>query len=112
MASTITCLHCGKTVPRNPRLKKKQNYCSAAPCQQERRSARKKKRYMDDPIYRKKHLESQKAWREQRPAHQYQREYREVHPEYATRNRELQDKRNKKRQKEYGSIKQIQRCTA
>ena len=104
MAYTITCLHCGKTVPRNPRLKKKQKYCSTKECQQFGHNARKKKRYREDRVYRKKHLEKQKAWRKQRPAHQYQREYRKTHPEYVKRNRELQRERSKRRQKEIGSI--------
>ncbi len=69
-------------------------------CQQARRSARKKERYQSDKMYRKKHLEAQKAWRENRPAHQYQQEYRKNHPRYVNRNRELQKERNKNRQKE------------
>ena len=98
MPHSLTCLHCGKTVPLNPRLKKNQHYCSAQSCQQARRSARKKERYKIDPVYRKKQLEGQKAWREKRPSHQYQRAYREDHPEYVKRNRNLQRERNKKRQ--------------
>jgi|APSaa5957512622_1039677.scaffolds.fasta_scaffold133785_2 hypothetical protein len=98
MISTITCQFCGKTVPLNPRLKKKHKYCSAKECQQARRSARKKVRYKNDTAYRKKQLESQQTWRQQRPSHQYQREYRESHPEYVLHNRELQHVRNKKRQ--------------
>ncbi len=98
MISTITCHFCGKKVPHNPRLKKKHKYCSAKECQQARRNARKKKRYKNDTVYRKKHLERQQAWRQRRPCYQYQREYRESHPEYVDRNRELQHNRNKKRQ--------------
>jgi hypothetical protein len=100
MISTFTCQHCGKTLPRNPRLKKKQKYCIAKECQQSRRSARKKQRYKGDPVYRKRHLGSQKVWREQYPAHEYQKEYRASNPEYVKRNREQQGERNKKRQKE------------
>ena len=100
MPTTFKCLHCGKILPKNPRLKKIQKYCSAKRCQQARRSARKKKRYNSDPLYRKKHLEAQKAWRESRPAHQYQRKYRKSHPQYVKRNRELQRERNKNRYKE------------
>lgn len=100
MTRTITCHHCGKTVPLNPRLKKKQTYCSAQECQQTRRSARKKERYQNDTVYRKKHLKSQQAWRRRRPSHQYQGEYRESHPEYVVRNRELQCERNKRRQRD------------
>src|SRR6056297_3575453 len=100
MPPTFVCLHCGKTLPKNPRLKKVQKYCSAKKCQQVRRSARKKERYNSDPKYRRKQLESQKVWRENRPAHQYQKEYRKNHPQYVKRNGELQKTRNKNRQKE------------
>jgi len=39
-----------------------------------------------------------KRWRVTCPAHAYQKEYRDAHPEYVKRNRELQRERNKKRQ--------------
>jgi NAD-dependent SIR2 family protein deacetylase len=99
MITTYICCHCGKELPQNPRLKKKHTYCSAPECQQTRRSVRKKERYQNDTVYRKKHLERQQKWREQRPSHQYQRTYREMHPDYVARNRELQSERNKRRQR-------------
>ena len=104
MISTFICHHCGKTLPLNPCLKKKQKYCSASECQQARRSARKNERYKNDTVYRKKHLESQKVWRQRRLWYQYLREYRENHPEYVKRNRDLQMERNKKRQKEQATM--------
>jgi hypothetical protein len=106
MPGTFTCRHCGKTLPRNPRLKKnkKQSYCNAPECKQAKKSARKKERYHTDPSYRQRHLEQQKLWRASRPAHEYQKQYRESHPEYVDRNRELQSKRNCKRKKETGSM--------
>ena len=97
MISTITCLHCGKQVPRNPRLKQGQKYCSRKECQRAHMRAWKKEKYATDKCYRQKCLDSQKLWREKRPAHQYQREYRKSHPMYVERNRELQRKRNEKR---------------
>lgn len=100
MPGTFTCCHCGKTMPRNPRLKKnKQSYCNAPKCNQAKKSARKKERYHTDPSYRQRHLDRQKLWRATRPAHEYQLQYRESHPEYVDRNRELQAKRNCKRKK-------------
>ncbi len=39
-----------------------------------------------------------KEWRANRPAHEYQKNYRDTHPEYVKRNRDLQRERNKKRQ--------------
>lgn len=104
MPGMFTCHHCGKVFPRNHRLKKTQRFCSAKSCQQARRSARKKARYKDDPAYRRKHLARQKIWREQSPAHEYQKQYRVEHPDYTDRNREQQGERNKKRQKDGRSM--------
>lgn len=98
MISTFTCLHCGQEVPRNPRLKQGQKYCSRKECQRARMRSWKKERYENSNSYRQKCLDSQKRWRKKRPGHQYQREYRKEHPEYVIRNRELQRKRNEKRQ--------------
>lgn len=100
MPRTFTCLHCGKTLPCNPRIKKGQKFCGAKECQRASRRTWKKKQYNTNRTYRKKNLESQRAWRKQRPSHQYQQEYRNTHPAYVDRNRELQKKRNKKRRKE------------
>ena len=103
MPRTFICLHCSKTLLRNPRLKK-QKYCSGKECQQVRRLSWKKKQYTSNRSYRKKHLEVQQSWREQRPVHQYQSDYREDHPEYVRRNRELQQQRNKKRKKDQSAM--------
>lgn len=99
MPGTFTCRHCGKTLPRNPRLKKnkKQSYCNAPECKQAKKSARKKERYHTDPVYRQQHLDRQKSWRSNRPGHDYQKQYRESNPDYVDRNRELQAKRNCRR---------------
>ena len=45
-----------------------------------------------------------KRWRDTRPAYTYQADYRDRHPGYVKRNRDLQRKRNKKRQKEPASM--------
>jgi hypothetical protein len=100
MTPTITCINCGAVVPKNPRVKK-QKYCSGKECQKAMRRSWKKKAYAKNRSYRRKHLNIQATWREQRPAYEYQKEYRESHPEYVKRNRELQRKRNKKRQKDH-----------
>ena len=98
MKSTFICHHCGVTVLCNPRVKN-QKYCSSKECRRASRRSWKRKNYATNKSYRHSCLKSQKAWREKRPAHQYQQEYRESHPEYVKRNRALQRKRNKKRQK-------------
>ena len=104
MPKLLTCRHCGKTLPRNPRLKKKQEYCSAASCQQARKNAWGRKEYRTNKAHRKKRLESQKACYAKRPGHAYQAAYREKRSEYDQRNRELQWKRNKRRPKDGGSM--------
>jgi hypothetical protein len=98
MRSTFLCQHCGETVLCNPCVKN-QKYCSSKECRRASRRFWKRKNYASNKSYRQKCLKSQKVWREQRPAHQYQQEYRESHPEYVKHNRALQRKRNKKRQK-------------
>jgi hypothetical protein len=100
MACMFTCLHCGKVVPRNPRLKKKQKYCPEKACQQARVRNWKKQQYKKSSSYRKKCKEAQKLWREHYPCDQYQRAYREKHPEYVKRNRQLQKHRNHRRLRE------------
>jgi len=104
MPGTFTCRHCGTTVPRNPRLKKSQKYCSATSCQQARKNAWGRKEYRANKTHRKKRLESQKACYAKRPGHAYQAAYRRNHPEYDQRNRELQGERNKSRSKDGGSM--------
>jgi hypothetical protein len=104
MPGTFTCRHCGKNLPCNPRLKKKQTYCSSDSCQQARKNAWGRKEYRSNKTHRKKRLESQKACYVNRPGHAYQSAYREKHPEYAQRNRELQRKRNKRRLKDRDSM--------
>ena len=104
MPGTFTCRHCGKTLPRNPRLKKKQEYCSALSCQQARKNAWGRREYRINKTHRNKRLESQKTCYANRPGHAYQAAYREKHPEYDQRNRELQRKRNKRRPNDGGSM--------
>lgn len=64
----------------------------------------KKKQYRTNKTYRKKNLESQRAWRNQRPSHEYQKQYRASHQEYEDRNRELQSKRNYRRKQASGPM--------
>jgi molecular chaperone GrpE (heat shock protein) len=93
------CLHCGKEVPRNHHIKRGQKYCSAKECQRSRKREWDKDRYNSDEPYKYRRLSSQKIWRKKRPSHEYQKNYRKMHPEYVNRNRELQRNRNKKRKK-------------
>ena len=42
--------------------------------------------------------ERNEKWRDNYPAYEYQKNYRDTHPKYVKRNRELQRRRNKERQ--------------
>jgi len=99
MISTFTCHHCGKLVPRNPRIKK-QKFCSSRACQNTRRYTTNKARVNKSSECRSLRKARNKSWRDNYPAHEYQKEYRKKHPEYVNRNRELQKERNKKRKPE------------
>lgn len=98
MLPKFTCLHCGKVVPRNPRIKN-QKYCSSRECQNARRCITNKKRARRSFESRSLRQARNARWRDNFPSHQYQKEYRTRHPEYVTHNRELQRERNKRRQK-------------
>lgn len=97
MTRTFTCQHCGKPSRLNPHLKGKQKYCSDKECQNARINDWKKRQYANSPDYRAKNNDKLKVWRKAYPADQYQKKYRDKHPEYEDRNRELQRVRNKRR---------------
>ena len=103
MIPTITCHHCGKSVPCNPRIKK-QKYCSSRLCQNARRRSSGKKVSSSPSESRFLRKARNKRWRDNRPAHAYQKEYRKKHPEYVNCNREGQKERNKKRKPEPSSM--------
>jgi len=104
MPGFFTCRHCSKTLPRNPRLKTPQKYCSASSCQQARKNAWGKKEYQTNKSHRDKRLQSQKVCYGKRPGHSYQATYRKKHPEYVERNRDQQRLRNTRRQKDPRSM--------
>lgn len=103
MKSTFICQHCGKSEPRDPRIKK-QKYCSSRACQNARRLTSNKVRAKKSPGSCSLRQVRNKRWRDTYPAHEYQKDYRKNHPDYVKRNREMQTTRNKKSQKESPSI--------
>lgn len=103
MHSTFICHHCGKSVPRDPRIKR-QKYCSSSDCQNARRLASNKVRAKKSSECRLLRQARNKRWRNTRPAYEYQKDYRERHPEYVKRNRDLQKNRNKNRKKESAPV--------
>jgi len=96
MSRTFTCQNCGKIFPRNPRLKR-QKYCSTVSCQNYRRNVTNKKKLKKSDQTRRLRQLRNKRWRDTYPAHEYQKQYREDHPEYVISKRQKQKQRNKKR---------------
>ncbi len=100
--ATIVCLHCGRKVLRNKKLKHlEQRYCRLAECQKARRLAFGRKKYKEDQQYRSRKLSKVAARHtNSRLEHsEYMRRYRKSHLEYVDRNRDTQRERNRKRQK-------------
>ncbi len=96
MPTTFRCQNCGLEKEANYRLKE-QKYCDKEVCQGVRKRNYHKQKMAEDEKYRRDHLQSIKDWRMYRPLAQYQRAYRERHPDYAQKNREQQHRRNQKR---------------
>ncbi len=97
MPKQIICQHCGRRVGINTRLKFGQCYCGSPECQRARRNLWEREKLRSDPSYHKKRKLAKSKWRKMKPLHEYQRDYRSLHPEYVERNREEQRKRNQKR---------------
>jgi len=98
MPRTFTCAHCDKSFLRDPRVKN-QKYCNSSSCQNARKRSSERKSSLTSKG-RLMHQARNKRWRDAYPAHEYQKQYREAHPEYVRHNRNLQKNRNKKRQKD------------
>lgn len=103
MIPTITCRHCFQSLPGNPRIKK-QKYCSSRLCQNTRRRLSGKKGSSSSSERRFLRTARNKRWRDTRPGHEYQKQYRANHPEYVKCNREQQKERNKRRLKDHSSM--------
>jgi predicted phosphohydrolase len=106
MTSEFICKHCHKLKSAKIRLKGNQEYCSDPECQRARKALWQKNKMTNDPQYQAQQIECIRKWRKKRPLDNYQKQYRQEHPEYVNRNRELQRIRNSKRanQLEYRKI--------
>ena len=96
MKKYFRCLHCGILTLQNPRLKTSQLYCGKKTCQQARKNNWEKEKLQKDKSYRSLRNSQKAKWRNLKPCDQYQKEYRDSHPEYVQINREKQRARNKK----------------
>ncbi|MGF6296382.1 hypothetical protein QFZ98_008243 [Paraburkholderia youngii] len=72
-----------------------QRYCSSKACQLARRRVWQHKRMRTDSDYRENQARAQATWCARHP--DYWRRYRETHPAYRNRNREMQRERNARR---------------
>lgn len=88
------CLACGDDF--RPRTQvREQRYCGKPACQRERRRRWKWNKRHSDEDYRQNQAMAQRAWA---TAHAgYWRDYRQAHPEYVERNRQLQRDRDRRR---------------
>jgi hypothetical protein len=72
-----------------------QAVCSRSQCQNRRRNEYRRKKRQTDPEYAAVVRDSRRKWREAHP--DYQKQYRQTHPEAVTRNRQRQRQRDQKR---------------
>jgi len=100
MQPTIICIHCKKTILANPRLKGEQQYCNDHACQNERKRIWYRNRLTTDARYARRQQRCKRRWRKQKPAHRYQNDYRQTHPDYTQKNRDQQRERNRRRRKQ------------
>lgn len=94
---TIVCAYCGRKVPQNRRLKHlKQRYCNATACQRSRKLDFERKKYHSNDAFKEQKLkrchERKKQSRQKSPQYwsEYQRVYRQFHPQYVKDNKEKQ----------------------
>jgi hypothetical protein len=92
----VSCCHCGKYfVP--DRRQKNPTHCKRAICQRARKALWQREKMRLDPVYKADQRRCGDEWRKSHSG--YWKEYRDSHPEQASRNRDLQMLRNRKRRK-------------
>jgi hypothetical protein len=85
-----------------PHRNAQQIYCSKKSCQNERRRRWLSAKRHGDSDYRENQARVQREWGEKHD--DYWRQYRQKHPEYASRNRDLARKRQKERRQREASM--------
>ena len=94
MSNLRTCCYCQHSF-RLSLFCPQQLVCSQAECQARRRRNYHRRKLETDPVYRQTVRNSQKKWRDDHP--DYNRQYRQKHPEAVERNRQAQHRRDQKR---------------
>lgn len=87
------CKACGEDFRPHPQVPM-QTYCSTSECQRERRRRSQQKKRLDDPNYLGNDSDYNKYWATKNL--DYWKRYRESHPDYVDRNRQMQQNRNQK----------------
>lgn len=88
------CAACGRLFRPRPQTPT-QTYCPAHDCQRERRRRWQLAKRHHDPDYYDNQARAKQAWSRRNP--DYWRQYRDAHPTYAVRNREMQRERNRRK---------------
>ncbi len=95
MSAKIKCKNCRRVIQKPNRRIKNQNYCRRKACQRARKRKWQRRKMAKDDDYRQNQNGSRNQWLEKNP--DYYQNYRETHPDYTDRNRELQKKRDANR---------------
>ena len=88
------CKACGKSFQPHQKVPDQQ-YCSSTICQRERRRLWQQEKRRLDADYRENDSRQIREWNAEHP--NYWKRYRQINPDYADRNRNLQQARNKQR---------------
>ncbi len=93
-AEARCCPYCGKQFLPSP-FRPAQAVCSSPDCQRRRQTDFHRRKYRTDPEYRQVCRDSDGKWRALNP--DYQRQYRQNHPDYVDHNRHAQRHRDRRR---------------
>ena len=105
MTKMFTCKNCRQEKNcQSPALKAIRNIAVMMRVNWPEKLLGKKKRMADDPSYKAKQMAGVNRWRKNRPLHEYQKNYRKTHPEYAETNRQKQKIRNARRSERQKSV--------
>jgi hypothetical protein len=88
------CPYCQTTFQPSPR-RPDQKVCSRPKCQNQRRNEYRRNKRETDAVYAQIVSDSRRKWRQAHP--DYQKTYRESHPEATARNRQQQRQRDRRR---------------
>jgi hypothetical protein len=95
MIFPLRCCPCCQQAFQPSKRRPDQAVCSRPKCQARRRNEYRRRKSLADPVYAQVVCDSRRKWREAHP--NYQKSYRQTHPDAAARNRQQQHQRDQKR---------------